>query len=98
MPVQLRCACGRLLRVRDELVGKRVKCPGCGGALLVLAAPPEGPDGAAIREAPPRALRRAAGHEPPGDSDWGRPRPRPRQPQAAGNLALWLAVGGAGLA
>ena len=29
MPITLRCACGKTLRVGDELAGKRVKCPVC---------------------------------------------------------------------
>ncbi len=35
MPVQLTCSCGKQLKVRDELAGKRIKCPACGEALLV---------------------------------------------------------------
>jgi len=32
MPIIVQCpACGRKLRVPDELLGKKVKCPGCGG-------------------------------------------------------------------
>jgi hypothetical protein len=106
MPVQLRCVCGKLLRARDELIGKRVKCPGCGAALLVRAAPqPEEPDGGAIRQSPSHRPPPRAAAEPPrphrrtlGDEPAGRPphekRPRPRQDQ--GNLVLWLAVGGVG--
>jgi hypothetical protein len=33
--------CGRLLRVRDELAGKRIKCPHCGAVQNVSAAPAE---------------------------------------------------------
>src|SRR5207302_371676 len=47
MPVQFRCNCGKLLRVRDELVGKRVKCPGSsrrGGGGPAPSAPPAGRD------------------------------------------------------
>jgi hypothetical protein len=29
----LPCPCGKTLKVSDELAGKRVKCPGCGGVL-----------------------------------------------------------------
>ena len=31
--------CDKTLRVRDELVGKRIKCPGCGGVISV--SPPD---------------------------------------------------------
>lgn len=33
MPINMKCACGKLLRIRDELVGKLVKCPSCGKIL-----------------------------------------------------------------
>ncbi|MEM6366193.1 MAG: hypothetical protein AAF745_17310 [Planctomycetota bacterium] len=35
MPIQIKCGCGKALRVRDELAGKAVKCPGCGKAIRV---------------------------------------------------------------
>jgi hypothetical protein len=35
MPIPFRCACGRSLRVKDELAGRKVKCPECGGVLTV---------------------------------------------------------------
>src|SRR5438270_12040974 len=40
MAIKVRCghaACGKLLRVRDQLAGKRVKCPGCGHLTRVPA-------------------------------------------------------------
>jgi hypothetical protein len=33
MPISVTCPCGKRLRVKDELAGKRVKCPGCGAVL-----------------------------------------------------------------
>jgi len=40
VPISIRCQnCKKLLRVPDALVGKQVKCPGCGQA--VVAQPPE---------------------------------------------------------
>jgi RsiW-degrading membrane proteinase PrsW (M82 family) len=43
MSIVVSCSCGKRLRARDELAGKRAKCPGCGKALLVppTAADPE---------------------------------------------------------
>lgn len=38
MPIRLKCSCGKVLSVRDELAGKAVKCPGCQAALRVPAA------------------------------------------------------------
>ena len=35
MPVTVTCSCGKSLKVRDELIGKRVKCPACGNAFPV---------------------------------------------------------------
>lgn len=37
MPVVLSCSCGKKLRVPDEYLGKRIKCPGCGKGLLATA-------------------------------------------------------------
>lgn len=40
MAIALNCpACNRQLRVKDELAGKRGKCPGCGQKLIIPAAP-----------------------------------------------------------
>ena len=36
MPIIVTCECGRQLRARDELAGRRAKCPGCGMLLLVV--------------------------------------------------------------
>lgn len=30
MPITLKCGCGKTLQVRDELAGKRARCPACG--------------------------------------------------------------------
>ena len=38
--VVLVCDCGRKLRVKSELAGKRVKCPGCSARLKVPGEPP----------------------------------------------------------
>lgn len=37
MAVAVTCACGKALRVKDELAGRRVRCPGCGNTLTVPA-------------------------------------------------------------
>jgi hypothetical protein len=41
MPITLPCSCGKTLKVNDNLAGKRVKCPVCGGVMAVPAAPAE---------------------------------------------------------
>jgi hypothetical protein len=33
--LQIECGCGKLLHADDQLVGKRIKCPGCGATQLV---------------------------------------------------------------
>jgi hypothetical protein len=30
MPISLKCSCGQSLRAKDELAGKKAKCPACG--------------------------------------------------------------------
>jgi DNA-directed RNA polymerase subunit RPC12/RpoP len=35
MPIALRCACGRSLRAKEELAGRKVRCPACGKILVV---------------------------------------------------------------
>ena len=35
MPILVTCECGRQLRARDQLAGRRAKCPGCGMLLRV---------------------------------------------------------------
>ena len=38
MPITVTCSCGKSLKVRDELIGKSIKCPACGSAFPVTAA------------------------------------------------------------
>src|SRR6185437_4069168 len=40
MSISVVCACGKRLRARDEMAGKRATCPGCGGIMQVPAAEP----------------------------------------------------------
>src|SRR5262245_43635305 len=40
MPIEMSCACGRALTLRDELAGKTIRCPQCQAELTVPAAPP----------------------------------------------------------
>lgn len=35
MPISVQCACGKKLQVKDELAGKRGKCPACGQVLNI---------------------------------------------------------------
>jgi hypothetical protein len=49
MPILVTCPCGKQLSARDDLAGKKVKCPGCGGVVGIPAA--AGPTPVAIVEA-----------------------------------------------
>ena len=44
MPISLSCDCGRALRVKDELAGKKIRCPQCRSILVVLAKKSEADD------------------------------------------------------
>ena len=41
MPISLACACGRAMRIKDELAGRRIRCPQCKEILSVPEAAPE---------------------------------------------------------
>jgi hypothetical protein len=51
MPVRVNCsACDKKLQIRDDAVGKKIKCPGCGAVFLA-----KGVASAAIKAAPTKA-------------------------------------------
>ena len=55
MPISILCEnsdCRKPLRVKDELFGKRVKCPACGSAMLIPAQGPVPQPAVAVAEAP----------------------------------------------
>jgi hypothetical protein len=70
MPISLSCDCGRDLRVKDELAGRKIRCPACSGVLavprpqpatdeddeIVTVMPVESP---APRPSPAQAIKRA---------------------------------------
>lgn len=33
--MRLKCKCGKVLKIKDELAGKRIRCPGCKAAISV---------------------------------------------------------------
>src|SRR5688500_17938739 len=35
MPIAVTCRCGRCLKARDELAGKKVRCPDCAEVLVI---------------------------------------------------------------
>ena len=95
--MDLRCSCGKTLRIADRLLGKHIRCPGCGAKLLadlsqVPDRPPEPTDhGIAAAQAP--AQRRPAKPEDRSTVRSSGPRPR-REPEPDGAFGFpWLPVG-----
>ena len=41
MPIALTCSCGRALRVKDELAGRKIRCPKCSAVVAVPRPPAE---------------------------------------------------------
>jgi hypothetical protein len=74
MPIALSCDCGRAMRIKDELAGRKIRCPACAGVLtvpkpervadeddeVVTVMPVESPSEAlAPRPSPRQAVKRA---------------------------------------
>jgi DNA-binding beta-propeller fold protein YncE len=105
MPLIVQCECGKQLRVKEELAGKRIRCPECQGVVAVPAediapAPPEPrprrPRAAATPTAePPRRVR---ADEDDDTEDAPAPRRRSRETaRSSSNMLLWLVLGGGAL-
>jgi RsiW-degrading membrane proteinase PrsW (M82 family) len=54
MSISLPCTCGKVLKAKEEMAGKRAKCPACGAVLRVPGAPEEDKPGYAVAPAAPR--------------------------------------------
>jgi hypothetical protein len=92
MPITAKCpnaACGKTLRVKDELAGKKVKCPGCGTiiALPALDVPVE-------VEAPAAPAAPAVAEQPAAAGAVPTPIPALDQTKM---IALYVGLGGLGL-
>jgi hypothetical protein len=61
MAVIVECSCGEQLRVNDDLLGKKVQCPGCQGAVMVPASAPPADRAEEVR---PRRERSGEGPGP----------------------------------
>ena len=72
MPIPLECACGRSLRIKDDLAGCKVKCPEC-SAVLVVPRPRSSPDEEDIGLIPPEDSSEEPRAKPK------RPRPDPEE-------------------
>jgi hypothetical protein len=87
MAIALSCpSCDKALKVKDELAGRRVKCPGCGGPILVTV--DEVPAEEMAVQEPPRRKARVAE-----DEDEDRPRKKKKKKKKSNRL-LWIALGG----
>lgn len=73
MPIAVKCGCGKQLRVKDELAGKAIKCPGCANVVKVPAKAEGAP--AAAAGSKPAASRPAAAPSAPKQPAAGRPAP-----------------------
>lgn len=67
MPIHVRCRCGRSLKIREELAGRKIRCPQCQGIVPVPQKPDAEEEALAILLADPPAEpqlpARAGGHE-----------------------------------
>ncbi|MBI3099027.1 MAG: hypothetical protein HYY93_12420 [Planctomycetes bacterium] len=52
MPIVLSCACGKRLRVPDERLGQKVRCPGCAALIVVTSRAPSVSDAPAAPRRP----------------------------------------------
>jgi hypothetical protein len=95
MSIQVACKCGKQLRLKDELAGKRIRCPDCQRVLTVEKDedPSEPPRRASSKPEPKQSKRRP----PPSDDDV----PVRRKPKGEGrkgsNKVLWLSLAGGGV-
>lgn len=56
MPITFTCTCGKMLRVKDELAGRKVRCPECTAAVAV---PQSAPAWEVVEDAPAPAIAAA---------------------------------------
>ncbi|HEV3082162.1 MAG TPA: MJ0042-type zinc finger domain-containing protein [Gemmataceae bacterium] len=87
MPELIQCpSCDRKLRVPDNLIGKKVKCPSCSKTFVAAAAEEDLPTAPLLEEEePPKAVRRKPPALPPPEDEGieeppSRPRRRPAPP------------------
>ena len=88
--LRIECGCGKILKVADDAVGKKVKCPACGELTLVKKS--------AQSAVSAKPLPRTRPVEDDEDDD---PRPRKKGKEAAkggGGCLLWILLGGAAAA
>src|SRR5438876_9188999 len=89
MPISMTCQCGKALRLKDEWVGKKAKCPQCGATFIVTA---QGNAPVAMAKAAAPAASAA------GAAAWA-PRSRPQEKAGVSSrlslspmMILWLSL------
>src|SRR5438552_17823146 len=87
--LRIECDCGKILKVDDALVGKKVKCPGC-GELMVVKKP-----GAAVSAKPLPAARKRVADEDDGEEEAPRKKKKAAAAKGGSGLLLLLLGGGA---
>ncbi|GEM_PF-4899180 len=96
--IATRCShCGAGFHVKDEALGKRVKCPKCGEAFVVKDLSRESTPSSQVekRQPSPRARRAAGGRRREGSRRRGRRKQAPAKGGKKGNKFLVLGLGGA---
>lgn len=89
MPIPLDCDCGRSFRVKDQLAGRKIRCPECSNVLAVplpeaaLEVEEEATASLLAEEESVPAARRRRAREEPSESDAIQQRPSPRPPRPA---------------
>src|SRR5688572_8360620 len=94
------CDCGKRLRVRDDLAGKRIKCPACGQPVVVkadeeLPAPPPAKQRSAVQEKVTSRKAKPVADPPVEDEDEGRearPKEKKKPKKAKGSSPLVLVL------
>jgi phage FluMu protein Com len=90
VPLTIRCTCGKRLRVKEELAGKRVKCPECGTTVSVPV-----PEEETVIEAPeePRPEPRRPRPRKPDEETVVDERPPASAPEPEQSAPLWFSKG-----
>jgi hypothetical protein len=91
MPIPVACDCGKKLRVKDELAGRKVRCPECKGVVAVPAPPKSAEDEALdvlMSDSPDEPRRRREDTpEPERQIQAEAPPPAPKAPPAPARVS-----------
>ena len=94
MSISVTCKCGKRLKAKDELAGKRVRCPGCGKAIVLSVSPDSKPNVQARSQTNNKAGSQARNTRTAGSNR--RPH-NPRLQRHSSNKLFWI-LGGTGVA